>query len=56
MKDFNEYVKLDTEQIEYSVLTLNEFGDSDATINYLYFMRDEINKQIKKVNAAKKVR
>lgn len=41
---FNDLVKADTEAIEHS-LTMLDFGDDK--LNYLYFLRDEVNKLIK---------
>ena len=46
-QDFGARLLLDIEAIEYS---LEELADGDPQLNYLYFLRDEINKQIKKVN------
>jgi hypothetical protein len=50
MIDFNDRVVLNTESIEYSIKLLTNNGDSDAVLNYLYTMRDIINKQIKLAN------
>jgi hypothetical protein len=45
MKDFNELVKIDSEIIAASL----EMLTGDDKLNYLYFLRDEINKQVKAV-------
>jgi hypothetical protein len=47
MKDYNTLLSTDTEIIEASL----EMLTGDDKINYLYFLRDEINKQIKKAKA-----
>ena len=48
MKDHNDYLPTTIEEIEYSIEQLKEKGDADAVMNYLYFLRDEVNALIKK--------
>ena len=48
VKDHNDYLPTTIEEIEYSIEQLKEKGDADAVMNYLYFLRDEVNALIKK--------
>lgn len=41
-------------QIVQDVDILNRFGESDSELNYLYTLRTEINKQIRKETAKRK--
>jgi hypothetical protein len=54
MIDFNQYLTPDKEIMNISAQTLRVHGDSDAELNYLYFMRDEANRLIQKAKRDKK--
>ena len=56
MKDFNNNLKRDKETIELSVIDLRENGDTDAALNYLYFLRDEIKALIYEEKAYRKAK
>lgn len=53
---FNDFLKTDVKSIDTSIDILGDAGDSDAVANYLYFLRDEINKRIKAENRKRKVK
>lgn len=47
MRDFNEPLETIKKFVDEDIKDLKENGDSDASLNYLYFLRDELNKKIK---------
>ena len=51
MKDHNDYLPHDIQLIKYSLQALSEQGyrdgGQDAKLNYLHFLRDEVNKLIR---------
>ena len=54
MKDTNDYLPSTLEVIDFDLGQLEKYGDSDSQLNYLYFLRDEVNKRIKTENKNRK--
>lgn len=54
MKDHNDYLPKTIEWIDSDLEALAERGDTDSKLNYLYFLRDGINKRIKEENKKRK--
>ena len=56
MKDFNDYLPSTKEIIKNDIESLKEQGymdgGKDATMNYLYFLRDFVNEELKKTRKA----
>lgn len=50
MVDFNRSREETLGRITAEVEYLAENGDSDAVLNYLYFLRDDVNKIIRGIN------
>ena len=50
-KDFNDYRDNMISRIEADYQELVENGYTDSASNFLYFLRDDINKLIKKENS-----
>lgn len=59
MKDHNDLLPSTLKFVDMDIADLKEQGyrdgGADATLNYLYFLRDEINNRIKATKKAQKV-
>lgn len=51
-EDFNHHRERANAIIDLSVSMLQEGGDKDSDLNYLYFLKDDIKKKIRKVRRA----
>lgn len=51
-EDFNTHRERANAIIDLSVSMLQEGGDKDSDLNYLYFLKDDIKKKIRKVRRA----
>lgn len=56
MKTHEDYLPSTVAVIDMDIAALQENGDSDSVANYLYFLRDEVNKRIKAETKAKKAK
>lgn len=56
MQDHNDYLPSTVAVIDRDLSALEERGDADSQLNYLLFLRDEVNKRIKAENKARKAK